>query len=258
MSIYDTMASDFDRRLALPNGVPETIRDTILRPGLPARPHILDLGAGAGRIGRCFVQAGDDYIGADLSFGMLRVFAGSVAGVPLLVQADGARLPFADGTFDAVLLVQVLSGVHGWRHLLVDAMRVMRPAGRLIAGRVVAPDDGVDARMKARLAAILDGMDIHPYRDKPRDDALSWLDRTMPGHTVVSAATWVAARTPAAFLERHGGGARFSVLDEAVKREAMRRLADWATAQFGSLDAAFAEDFRFELNIHRLQQGTTT
>jgi hypothetical protein len=36
------------------------------------RPHLLD--AGAGRIGRMFVAAGDDYLGVDLSFSMLGAF----------------------------------------------------------------------------------------------------------------------------------------------------------------------------------------
>ncbi|HEY4174933.1 MAG TPA: class I SAM-dependent methyltransferase [Rhodopila sp.] len=255
MSVYDTMAPDFDRRRALPDGVAETIRTTILALANAARPAILDLGAGAGRIGRPFVRAGDDYIGADLSFGMLRAFAGSVA-APRLVQADGTRLPFADATFDTVLLVQVLSGAHGWRSLLTDSIRVLRPGGTLITGRVVAPDDGIDAAMKASLTTILDGMNVHPYRDKPRDDALSWLARTMPDRVVSTVATWTAQRTPAAFLERHGGGARFSVLDATVKQQAMRRLAEWAAGQFGSLNAGFAENYEFELIIHRLQQGT--
>jgi SAM-dependent methyltransferase len=256
MSVYDQMAPDFDRRRALPDGVPETIRDTVLHASPAARPRILDLGAGAGRIGRCFVAANDDYIGADLSIGMLRAFAGSVAAARL-AQADGAGLPFADATFDIVLLIQVLSGVHGWRHLLTDAMRVLRQDGALIAGRVVAPEDGIDAQMKSRVAAILDGMDIHPYRDKPRDEALSWLARAMPDRTVLSAATWIAERRPAAFLDRRSAGARFSVLDATVQQQALRELSAWATGRFGSLDTVFAENFCFELIIHRFQQGTT-
>jgi ubiquinone/menaquinone biosynthesis C-methylase UbiE len=256
MSVYDAMAPDFDRRRALPDGVPETIRDTILR-ALPARPRILDLGAGSGRIGRNFVAADDDYTGVDLSFGMLQAFADSASG-PRLTQADGAHLPFSDATFDAVLLVQVLSGAHGWRHLLADAMRVLRPAGALIVGRVIAPDDGIDKKMKSRIATILDRMDIHPYRDKPRDDALSWLAREMPKPVILTAATWMAERRPAAFLDRHGAGARFSVLDEPVKQQALADLSAWATEQFGSLETVFTEDYRFELIIHRSQQGTTT
>jgi SAM-dependent methyltransferase len=248
------MAVDFDRRRALPDGVAETIRDTILGAVTADRPAVLDLGAGAGRIGRCFVRAGDDYIGVDLSLGMLRSFA-SRAVAARLAQADGARLPFPDAAFDAVLLIQVLSGAHGWRHLLTDAMRVLRPGGALIAGRVVAPADGIDGQMKARLAAILDGMNIYPYRDKPRDDALSWLVRAIPDRCVLTAARWTAERTPAAFLERHGGGARFSVLDPAVKQDALGQLAEWASETFGPPDTVFAEDYHFELIIHRLQQG---
>ena len=257
MSVYDGMAAQFDRRRALPAGVPETIRDTVLRAGLPPQPRLLDLGAGSGRIGRPFVLAGDDYTGVDLSVGMLRTFSNRQPGARL-VQADGASLPFAAATFDAALLVQVLSGVPGWRHLLAETMRVLRPGGALLAGRVVAPDDGVDALMKTQLAVILDAMDIHPYRDKPRDDALSWLGRQMPDPVVLTAAAWTAERTPRAFLERHGNGARFSVLPEPVKRDALQQVADWAAGTFGSLDAACPEDFRFELIIHRLQQGIET
>jgi SAM-dependent methyltransferase len=277
MNVYDAMASDFDRRRSLPETVPGAFRDIILRAGLPPAPRILDLGAGAGRIGRTFVRAGDDYYGVDLSFGMLRTFAGSVPVQPSLiqprliqprlvrprlvrprlVQADGARLPFRDATFDAVLLVQVLSGAKGWRPLLVDVMRVLRPAGALIVGRVVAPDDGVDARMKGRLAEILQERDIHPYRDKPRDQALAWLLQRMPDPTTLTVAAWTEARRPDAFLERHAAGARFAVLAEPVRRDAMRRLAAWAVETFGSLDTACPEDRRFDLTIHRFQQGTT-
>jgi ubiquinone/menaquinone biosynthesis C-methylase UbiE len=256
MNVYDGMASDFDRRRALPNGVPETIRAIVVDACQQVRPRILDIGAGSGRIGQAFVRAGDNYIGADLSFGMLRAFGRHVP-FPCVIQADGARLPFVDAAFDAVLLIQVLSGASGWRELLGETMRVLRRTGALIAGRVVAPEDGIDAQMKSHLAAILGRMNVHPYRDKPRDDALAWLARQVPNPTIQAAANWIAERTPAAFLERHGRGARFSVLDPQVRHDAMRQLGTWATDRFGSLDTVFAEPHRFELIIHRFQQGTT-
>jgi SAM-dependent methyltransferase len=249
------MAPEFDRRRGLPDGVPEAIRDAVLRAGLPPRPRLLDLGAGSGRIGRPFVQAGDDYTAVDRSLGMLRTFADRLPGTRL-VQADGACLPFADTSFDAVLLVQVLSGVPGWRDFLTETLRVLRPGGALIAGRVVAPDDGIDARMRTRLSEILAGMDIHPYRDNPRDAAMAWLASSLPAPIVLTAAAWSAERTPRGFLERHGGGARFSTFPEPVKQEALRRLAAWAAEEFGSLDIIFAENYRFEMTIHRLQPGT--
>jgi SAM-dependent methyltransferase len=256
MNVYDAMAPHFDRQRALPDGVADAIRAAILRTAAVPRPRVLDLGAGSGRIGRSFVHADDDYFGVDLSLGMLRSFARQVRRAAL-VQADGARLPFGGGAFDVVLLVQVLSGARGWPALLGEVIRVLRPNGMLMVGRVVAPDDGVDAQMKTRLAVILDAMAIHPYRDKPRDDALAWLAREMPDPAVVVVASWTETRRPGAFLERHAQGARFSVLPEPVRWNAMRDLAAWAVDTFGSLDADCPEGRRFELTIHHRPKGTT-
>ena len=124
-----------------------------------ASPRLLDLGAGTGRIGIPFIAARDDYVGVDLSFGMLSEFrrrAGSGARAPRLVQADGERLPFADASFDAIMLIQVFGGMRGWRRLLAEVRRVLCGAGVLVLGRTLAPPDGLDARMKAQLALLLD------------------------------------------------------------------------------------------------------
>jgi ubiquinone/menaquinone biosynthesis C-methylase UbiE len=152
----------------VPDGVAEAIRSAILGSiAGPTRPRLLDLGAGAGRIGWPFVEAGDDYVGVDLSLGMLRAFkqrAGRANGhAPHLVQSDGKLLPFRDATFHAAMLIQVFGGTPGWRRLLAEAGRVVRPAGALVMGQSVAPADGVDATMKQRLAWLLAEMGLPPY-----------------------------------------------------------------------------------------------
>src|SRR4051794_25689864 len=104
MSAYDVVAPVFDSHRALPAGVPEAIRTAVLK-SVTAAPRLLDLGAGTGRIGSVFAAAGDDYVGVDLSSGMLREFArhGVEHGASLgLAQADGEQLPFRDSVFDAV------------------------------------------------------------------------------------------------------------------------------------------------------------
>jgi ubiquinone/menaquinone biosynthesis C-methylase UbiE len=47
------------------------------------------------------------------------------------VTADAARLPFADGSFDAVLIRDVLHHVGAPAAVLAEARRVLRPTGRL-------------------------------------------------------------------------------------------------------------------------------
>jgi ubiquinone/menaquinone biosynthesis C-methylase UbiE len=252
---YDALAPRFDRDRALPDGVAGAVRAAVLGAAPVARPGVLDLGAGTGRIGLPFVAAGDDYAGVDRSFGMLSAFkrraAEDCGRTPHLVQADGEQLPFADASFDAVMLIQVFGGMRDWLRFMTEVRRVLRPAGALILGRTIAPRDGVDARMKRQLADLLAAMGVAPRSANARQDVQQWLEQTAPGSTRMSAATWTAKRSPAQFIARHRGGARFSALPPDVKTEAMRRLAAWAATAFGSLDAASDEPHGFELQLFR-------
>jgi SAM-dependent methyltransferase len=247
-SPFDPGAARFDRHRALPDGVPETIRTAVLgATGVPS-PRLLDLGAGTGRIGWPFVAAGDDYAGIDLSLGMLREFAGRVAQPPPLAQADGERLPFGDATFDAVLMVQVFGGMRGWRRVLAEARRVLRPRGVLLIGRAVAPADGLDARLKARLLEVCAARGVEIKRQNAREDVERSLGDVAARRTV-TVATWSAERSPRRYLDRQRTGARFAVLPAAVTEDVLGAVADWAVTTFGGLDTAVRETHAFELQI---------
>jgi len=257
-SPYDAAAPAFDRHRALPDGVPQAIRSAILAAAEVASPRLLDLGAGTGRIGEPFVAAGDDYVAVDLSLGMLREFAcrgRHDLPLPRLAQADGQRLPFPDATFDAVMLIQVFGGMRGWRHVIAEARRVLRPRGVLVTGRSVAQADGIDAQMKRRLGALLADLGVDADTTNARDDVHRALESQAQTGTSVVAWSWNAERTARAFLDRHAGGARFALLPEPVKTEAMRRLAGWAMATFGSLDRVFSEPHAFELTMFKFVAG---
>ena len=246
-SAFDVTAPTFERHRSLPPGVTVAIRRAVLGAVGGHGPRLLDLGAGTGRIGGPFVAAGDDYVGVDRSFGMLRGFMQRRRA--RLVQADGERLPFRDASFDAVMLIQAFGGMHGWRRVLAEARRVLRPAGALVVGRTVAPADGVDARMRGRLAEILDAMGVERAQS-PREDAMRFLERTAGGQRI-EAAAWSAARSPRGFLERHPTGARFAALSAPVKDAALGKLATWAATTFGSLDAIVPEPYLFELRVFK-------
>jgi ubiquinone/menaquinone biosynthesis C-methylase UbiE len=248
MSAYDAAARDFERHRVLPHAVPPAVRAAVLAAIAAPSPRLLDLGAGTGRFGRPFVAAGDDYVGVDLSLGMLREFARQAGQLPRLAQADGERLPFADAVFDGVLMVQVFGGMRGWRRVLAEARRVMRPNGVLMIGRVVAPADGLDARLKHRLAELLAERRVAIDRRNVRED----IERTLAdlaGRRTVTVATWSAERTPRRYIERQRTGARFAALPAAAAEQALAALADWAAAMFGGLDTAVHEPHAFELQI---------
>lgn len=250
ISNFDAVAPTFERYRGLPRGVPEAIRSAILqatRKQPPAR--VLDLGAGTGRIGKAFVAADDFYVGVDASLGMLQEFL-LTARTPCLAQADGQQLPFRDGAFDVVMLVQVLGGAGNWRGLLSEARRVLRPGGAVVVGHRVAPEAGVDAQLKKRLAAILETMGVERHQGKQsRDQALAWLGSSAARRLHLRAATWERNPTPREFLVRHRTGARFAALPDAVRDEALEKLSAWAEKTFGSFDAASREEHGFELDV---------
>lgn len=251
-STFDATATRFEQYRALPVGVPEAIRQAIWQStGAPPSARVLDLGAGSGRIGRAFVEAGDSYVGADFSLPMLREFrARRTAG---LLQADGGRLPFLDGCFDLVLLMQVLGGARNWRELLCESVRVVAPGGFIVVGQTITPPTGVDEQMRTELALILSkmGVEQHDAR-KSRGKALDWLRAGSSRRMHVTAASWTAQRTAREFLDRHRTAARFAALPPDVQEEALKRLRSWAERTCGSLDRVVSEMHKFELHVFRI------
>ena len=251
-SAYDALAPRFERERALPDGVAQAVRELVLEAAGVTHPRVLDLGAGTGRIGWPFVAANDDYVGVDLSFGMLRAFVDRCGCAPRLVQADGHRLPFGTA-FDAVMLIQVFGGLTDWRQFAAEVRRVLRPGGATVIGRTATPHDGVDARMKRQLDLILDQSGARRSGNARADvETLFGTDASRVERRI--AGTWMAQRTPRQFIARHRGGARFSALPEEVKSDAMARLAAWAETAFGSLDASSSESHSFELQVFRYKR----
>lgn len=246
MSDFDAVAVTFDQFRAWPAGVPEAIRAGVWSvAGSPREALVLDVGAGTGRIGRAFVEAGHRYIGIDSSLDMLRQFPRT----PHVVQAHGEQLPFPDAAIEVVLLMHVLSSAGNWRGLLQDARRVMRPGGVLIVGQASGPDSGVDARMKGRVAEIVGSMGYATDSGRRRQKAVEWLEAAAARSQRLVAATWEAERSPRQFMERHRTGHRFSALPAEVQDEVLRQLGAWAESAFGSLDAVSRELYGFELLV---------
>jgi SAM-dependent methyltransferase len=52
-------------------------------------------------------------------------------------QGDATRLPYEDGSFDAVVLVTVLGEIPDRAAALREIARVLRPGGRLVAGELI-------------------------------------------------------------------------------------------------------------------------
>lgn len=114
-----------ERRLQL-------IRDRIPLTGR----RVLDVGCGLGQYVRRIGELAGESYGIDIE--TARVRAGGRATPGLLLASAGA-LPFADGSFDVILLNEVIEHVADERLAMHEAARVLRPGGHLV---IYAPNRG--------------------------------------------------------------------------------------------------------------------
>ncbi len=97
--------------------------------GLERADRALDLGCGDGRL-TAFIEAGE-LTAADVSGVALDRARGRLPGVQLVELTPGARLPFADGSFELVTCLETIEHVVDLLSLLSEIRRVLRPGGRL-------------------------------------------------------------------------------------------------------------------------------
>src|ERR687889_896740 len=104
------------------------------RPG----ERILDLAAGTGTSSEPFAARGAVVVPCDFSQGMLQVGKSARPRLPF-TAGDGTRLPFADGTFDAVTISFGLRNIVDPVKGLAEMRRVTRPGGRLVVCEFSSP-----------------------------------------------------------------------------------------------------------------------
>ena len=92
-------------------------------------PRVLDGGAGQGTMSSRLEKLGFEVTSTDVSVAAVEFLRKNLSGAVL--EADLGELPFADATFDAAVLGEVLEHVDDDRGALTELARVLRPGGVL-------------------------------------------------------------------------------------------------------------------------------
>jgi SAM-dependent methyltransferase len=98
-----------------------------------AAPRVLDLGCGDGRVAARLAAAGAEVTGVDPSRVALERARAAHPELTFLAPGADGRLPLEDGSFDAVVCIDVLQHVADTQRLMSEARRVLRPGGLLAA-----------------------------------------------------------------------------------------------------------------------------
>jgi demethylmenaquinone methyltransferase / 2-methoxy-6-polyprenyl-1,4-benzoquinol methylase len=170
--------------------------------------RVLDLAAGTGTSSLTFTATGADCVACDFSLGMLRAGQGrhgsgraggdrEGGGRLSFVAGDALRLPFRDGSFDAVTISFGLRNVASPGAALAEMRRVTRPGGRLVvcefSAITIAPLDMLYRRY------LLHGLPAIARRTARSPEAYEYLAESIAG--------WPAQRELAGIIEAAGWSA---------------------------------------------------
>ncbi len=139
---------------------------------LPSHASLLDVGAGTGRVAIPIAATGRCVAALDPSREMLAALAAKAsAGSVAAVVAEGAHLPFASASFEAVVFARVLYLLRDWREVIAEAARVLRPAGVILHewGNGDPGEEWVQIREHARLLFERAGV-VEPFHPGVRQE----------------------------------------------------------------------------------------
>ncbi|MCL4686514.1 methyltransferase domain-containing protein [Myxococcota bacterium] len=133
---FDRAADYYDATRGFPPGIEDAVADAIVATGrLQPTSRVLEIGVGTGRIALPLARRVGSVLGVDLSAPMLAKLLEKRGSLPVApARADATQLPYADDSVDAAVAVHVFHLIPGWRTVLHELARVLRPGGRLLHG----------------------------------------------------------------------------------------------------------------------------
>ena len=190
-------AGEWDELRAL--HTPDNRVEDRLAVALSAAPigAVLDIGTGTGRMAELFAKRADRIVALDKNLEMLRIARAKLQHLPTaqveIVQGDFNDLPFVEGSFDTVLLHQVLHFAQDPAVPLAEAARVTRAGGR-IAIVDFAPHDHEELRDRHQHARL--GFSDHRMQQLLRASGFSPVDPIALEGGELIVKIWLGTRRP--------------------------------------------------------------
>jgi ubiquinone/menaquinone biosynthesis C-methylase UbiE len=257
---FDEQATRYDARVGLPESAAAAVAAGIKAfAGLQAEDLVLELGAGTGEIGMHLVHLPVRYLGIDNSAEMLRLFRDKLGEQPAsLLLADASQVwPLDDHAASVVFASRVIHLLDA-KHVASETLRVCRPGGWLMLGRVLRDGDGVKERLRRRRLELLQQAGVGPLRGREGarrviEHCLSAGAESMERRVV---AEWSGAISPAEVIASWTSLSRMGsvAVDPVSRQEILAELQDWARAELGDLDQPETYRERYAIECVRLPQ----
>lgn len=255
---FDEQALVYDARAGIPARAAHAVATVIVdRAGARADDLVVELGAGTGEIGVHFARLPIRYVGLDASPAMLDVFRAKAAdSSPELIVADcELPWPLPDASASVVFASRV---IHLLRpdHVVRETLRVCRPAGLLILGRVVRDPDSMTERLRRRRLDLLRAAGITARQGEGGTRRIIEGCQNRGGESLGRdfVAEWTSVTTAGEIIADWGSRSRWGAVevDEQRRTAMLDELRRWAKLEFGDLDRPEASPARYAIDVVRL------
>jgi SAM-dependent methyltransferase len=249
---FDRAAGYYDRTRSLAAPTMQRIIP-VLRAQLDRYQPCLEIGVGTGRIALPLHEERVAMVGLDLSAPMLTELVAKARGAPFpLMVADASRLPLADQSVGAALVVHVLHLIPDWQRVVDELIRVVRSGGRIVVdmgGFAEGPWQEVTSCFAEHA-----GLDVRgPGAREP--EAVDTVMRARGASVrVLDAVTETRSSSFNKGIKLFEDGLlsfTWSASPE-VRAAAAAATRGWARAKFGDLDATFDYELQIVYRVYDL------
>lgn len=253
---FDRVADIYDATRGLPEEVSRLVADRIIAAtAAGADTRFLELGVGTGRIALPIAARGHRYTGVDISARMMDRLREKARGLDLtLVQGDIAALPFADDSFDAVVVAHVLHLVPEWRAALAEARRVTVPGGYFVLAGNGTDNDDRHGDIRQQWRRFVEEAGYTPRPDNGRDaDVVAALTDAGCLISMYRVARWERTFRPIDLLEwmrDRTFSASWEVPDDVLEN-VHRRLLAWVHERYGDPETQLLSHPEFHVYVTR-------
>ena len=258
---FDSQAETYDLRAGLSEEVcRQVVRSVFAIARIQPGDLILEIGAGTGLIGQWFAQEPMQYLGLDLSEGMLEKFRQR-----LDPQRDNCQFLVADGDQKWAIASGTVRVIFSSRaihlltpeHLVDEIFRVALPQGAaLLIGRVQRQKNSISTQMKQQMHHLLRQRGFQPREGEKNSKELISLCCQRGAKVIDSeiVARWTVLNTPQQSLDswRQKPGLAGIDLLQDVQQPILKELQLWAEETFGGLDRSVESEETYILQGVRL------
>jgi ubiquinone/menaquinone biosynthesis C-methylase UbiE len=168
-TVSDSVTMGGHERLVMTTGLYRFLTSRLIAPwalqGVQPHGEVLEIGGGVGAMAQHLLRTFPDLQVVETDFDAEMCSAAARTLGPFgtrasVEQADATRLPFDDDRFDFVLTFLMLHHTGDWRQALREAIRVLRPDGRLVGFDVVA---GAPLHHSDRFTSLMKSVELNAF-----------------------------------------------------------------------------------------------